>query len=107
VAFPIKGTEFYERVENQVVQNDNWSSRNQNKLLFKGKYPRLYYWFAARWLVKEVNIDRMWRMKQRPYARILIESAKVAVARTGVALVDAASLHRSHPKKLASSARHA
>ena len=107
VAFPIKGTEFYERVENRLIKDDNWSSRNQNKLLFKGKFPRLYYWFAARWLVKEVNIARMWRMKKRPYARILVESAKVAVARTGVALVDAASFYRSHPKKLASSPRHA
>jgi radical SAM superfamily enzyme YgiQ (UPF0313 family) len=107
VAFPIKGTEFYQRVENRLVKDDNWSSRNQNKLLFKGKFPRLYYWFAARWLVKEVNIDRMWRMKKRPYGRILIEFAKVTVARTGVALVDAASFYRSHPKKLASSPRHA
>ncbi len=107
VAFPIKGTEFYERVESRLIENDNWSSRNQNKLLFKGKFPRLYYWFAARWLVKEVNIDRMWRMKKRPYPRIFIECAKVAVARIGVAVVDAASFYRSHPKKLAGSPRHA
>jgi len=107
VAFPIKGTEFYERVESRLIKDENWSSRNQNKLLFKGKFPRLYYWFAARWLVKEVNIDRMWRMKKRPYARILAEYAKVAVARTGIALVDAASFYRSHPKKVASSPRHA
>lgn len=107
VAFPIKGTEFYERVENRLTSDDNWSSRNQNKLLFKGRYPRLYYWFAARWLVKEVNVDRMWRMKKRPYLRILAETAKVLVARAGVAAVDVASSYRSHPKKLTSSARHA
>src|SRR5437773_6541880 len=81
VAFPIKGTEFYERVENRIIPNENWSSRNQNKLLFKGKYPRLYYWFAARWLVKEVNVDKMWRMPKRPYMRIVVESAKAVVAR--------------------------
>jgi radical SAM superfamily enzyme YgiQ (UPF0313 family) len=107
VAFPIKGTEFYERVENRLTPDDTWSSRNQNKLLFNGKYPRLYYWFAARWLVKEVNVDRMWRMKKRPYAKILMESAKVAVARSGVAVVDVASFYRSHPKRLASAGRHA
>src|SRR5207247_7706551 len=107
VAFPIKGTEFYERVESRVIPNENWTSRNQNKLLFKGKYPRLYYWFAARWLVKEVNIDRMWRMKKRPYARIMIETAKAAVARLGVAAVDAASFYRTQPKKLSPSQRHA
>jgi radical SAM superfamily enzyme YgiQ (UPF0313 family) len=107
VAFPIKGTEFYERVESRIIPNENWSSRNQNKLLFKGKYPRLYYWFAARWLVKEVNIDRMRRMPNPPYRKIAVEMAKVAVARLGVALVDAASFHRLHPRKLAPSDRHA
>src|SRR5436190_483555 len=107
VAFPIKGTSFYERVQDRLIPDDNWSSRNQNKLLFKGKYPRLYYWFAARWLVKEVNVDRMWRMEKRPYPKIAIESAKAAVARLGVAMVDAASFHRTQPKKLAGSARHA
>ena len=95
VAFPIKGTEFYKRVENRIMPDENWSSRNQNKLLFKGKYPRLYYWFAARWLVKEVNVDKMWRMKNPPYTRIAIESAKAAVARMGVAAVDVASFYRS------------
>ena len=107
VAFPIKGTEFYERVANRVIPNENWSSRNQNKLLFKGKYPRLYYWFAARWLVKEVNVDKMWRMPNRPYMKIAVESAKLIVARLGVALVDAASFRRTHPKKLAPSQHHA
>jgi anaerobic magnesium-protoporphyrin IX monomethyl ester cyclase len=96
VAFPIKGTEFYKRVEQRLIPDENWSSRNQNKLMFKGKYPRLYYWFAARWLVKEVNVDRMWRMSKRPYARIAMESAKASVARLGVAAVDAASFYRSH-----------
>ncbi|HEY2383249.1 MAG TPA: radical SAM protein [Terriglobia bacterium] len=96
VAFPIKGTQFYQRVEKRLMPDENWSSRNQNKLLFKGKYPRLYYWFAARWLVKEVNVDKMWRMNKRPYGRIALESAKASVARLGVAAVDAASFYRSH-----------
>jgi radical SAM superfamily enzyme YgiQ (UPF0313 family) len=96
VAFPLKGTEFYHRVENRIIPDENWSSRNQNKLLFKGKYPRLYYWFAVRWLVKEVDVAKMWRMKTRPYPRILVESAKAAVARAGVAAVGAASFYRSH-----------
>jgi radical SAM superfamily enzyme YgiQ (UPF0313 family) len=100
VAFPIKGTEFYARVEDRLVPDQNWSSRNQNKLLFKGKYPRLYYWFAARWLVKEVAVARMWREPNRPYARILIEALKVGVARTGVWLVDVASFHRRQPDRL-------
>ena len=100
VAFPMKGTEFYKRVEDRVIPNENWSSRNQNKLLFKTKYPRLYYWFAVRWLVKEVNVAKMWRSKNRPYGRIAKEAIKIAVARTGVAAMDAASFRRTQPKPL-------
>jgi len=100
VAFPMKGTEFYQRVENRIIPNDNWSSRNQNKLLFKGRFPRLYYWFAVRWLVKEVNVDKMWRQKKRPYRKIATEALKIAVARAGVYAMDLASFYRTQPKRL-------
>jgi radical SAM superfamily enzyme YgiQ (UPF0313 family) len=100
VAFPMKGTEFYKRVSERIIPNQNWSSRNQNKLLFKARYPRLYYWFAVRWLVKEVNVAKMWRQKKRPYRRIAIEALKIAVARGGVAAMDAASFYRTQPKRL-------
>ena len=96
----MKGTAFYERVQDRIIPNENWSSRNQNKLLFKTKYPRLYYWFAVRWLVKEVHVAKMWREEKRPYGRIAREAIKVAVARAGVAAVDAASFYRSQPKPL-------
>ncbi len=99
VAFPMKGTEFYKRVSDRIVPNENWSSRNQNKLLFKARYPRLYYWFAVRWLVKEVNVDKMWRQKNRPYRRIAIEAVKIAVARAGVFAMDMVSLFRSQPRR--------
>jgi hypothetical protein len=69
-------------------------------LLFKAKYSRLYYWFAARWLVKEVHVDKMWRQNPRPYRRIALEAVKCAVARAGVSLMDLAALHRTQPKRL-------
>jgi radical SAM superfamily enzyme YgiQ (UPF0313 family) len=100
VAFPMKGTQFYERVQQRIIPDENWSSRNQNKLLFKGKYPRLYYWFAVRWLVKEVNLAKMWNAKKRPYGKIVREALKMAVARAGVAIMDAGSMHRTQPKPL-------
>ena len=84
----------------RVIADENWSSRNQNKLLFKGKYPRLYYWFAIRWLVKEVAVAKMWRQKNRPYKTLFIEGVKAVVARAGVWLVDRASFYRSQPDRL-------
>src|SRR6185436_2361490 len=93
VAFPMKGTEFYTRVSERIIPNENWSSRNQNKLLFKARYPRLYYWFAVRWLVKEVHLDKMWRQQPRPYRKIALEALKCAVARAGVSVMDFAAVH--------------
>lgn len=106
VAFPMRGTEFYKRVSDRIIPNENWSSRNQNKLLFKARYPRLYYWFAARWLVKEVYLDKMWRQPKRPYRKIVTEALKIAVARTGVAAMDLASFYRTQPKRLQQGAAH-
>ena len=100
VAFPIKGTEFYERVEDRIIVGENWSSRNENKLLFKGRYPKLYYWFAARWLVKEVSVARMRREEKPPYGKIIVEGLKGVVARLGVGLVDLASFFRTQPERL-------
>ena len=94
VAFPMKGTEFYKRVGDRIIPNENWSSRNQNKLLFKARYPHLYYWFAVRWLVKEVNVDKMWRQAKRPYKKIVSEALKIAIARAGVFAMDLASVGR-------------
>ena len=68
--------------------------------MFKAKYSRLYYWFAARWLVKEVNLSKMWRSPRRPYKRIAKEAIKVAVARAGVFAMDVASFRRTQPARL-------
>ena len=100
VAFPMKGTEFYARVEDRIIPNENWSSRNQNKLLFQAKYSRLYYWFAVRWLVKEVNVAKMWRAPRRPYRQIIQEAAKIAVARAGVFAMDLAAFRRTQPARI-------
>jgi radical SAM superfamily enzyme YgiQ (UPF0313 family) len=100
VAFPMKGTPFYERVEERIIPDENWSSRNQNKLLFHAKYSRLYYWFAVRWMVKEVNVAKMWRSPKRPYRQIMQEAVKIAVARAGVFAMDLAAVHRTQPARI-------
>ncbi len=50
VAFPIKGTTFYDEVQHLLSDDYAWSRRNENRLSFRGRYPRLFYWFAVRLL---------------------------------------------------------
>ncbi|MFC1854227.1 B12-binding domain-containing radical SAM protein, partial [candidate division CSSED10-310 bacterium] len=48
VAYPIKGTPFYDLVKHKLSADYAWSKRNENRIAFRGRYPELFYWFAIR-----------------------------------------------------------
>jgi anaerobic magnesium-protoporphyrin IX monomethyl ester cyclase len=53
VAYPLKGTPFYETVKAQMApQQHQWSSTNENRLLFKARFPNQYYNLTIRMLQK-------------------------------------------------------
>ncbi len=55
VAYPLKGTPFYEKVKEQIMpQQHQWSSTNENRLLFKARYPNRYYNLTIRMLQKRM-----------------------------------------------------
>ena len=55
VAYPLKGTPFYEQVKAQIApQQHQWSSTNENRLLFKARYPNRYYSLTIRLLQKRM-----------------------------------------------------
>jgi radical SAM superfamily enzyme YgiQ (UPF0313 family) len=86
VAFPIKGTSFYEEVKDRVVEDQVWSQRNQNRLMFRGRYPALFYWFAIRLLNNEVPLfNRYLPGWRRPanLLRALSAGIKSVVCRAG------------------------
>ena len=62
VAFPIKGTPFYEDVKDVLMPDYAWSRRNENRSSFKGRYPSLFYWFGIR-LIN--NWAAFWRFGSR------------------------------------------
>ncbi len=63
VAFPIKGTQFYEDVRHMLAPDYAWSRRNENRLSFRGRYPVIFYWFAVRLLH---NWSSFWSCRSRP-----------------------------------------
>lgn len=86
VAFPIKGTAFYEEVKDRVVEDQVWSQRNQNRLMFRGRYPALFYWFAVRLVNNEVPLfNRYLPGWRRPanLARAFSTGLKTLVCRAG------------------------
>ena len=55
VAYPIKGTEFYQEVEATQLKSFDWKSGTDREREFKRTYNRIYYEFVVRRVVNEVN----------------------------------------------------
>ncbi len=59
VAYPIKGTRYYQAVESQVTTSLPWSGRTDRDLKVTGRYSSRFYSHATRWMVGEVNLNRL------------------------------------------------
>ncbi len=58
VAYPIKGTPFYQQVEDRILTDKAWDQRSDRDLTIAGRGSRRYYRFATRWMVSEVALHR-------------------------------------------------
>lgn len=89
VAYPLKGTPFYEQVQAQMSpQQHQWNSTNENRLLFQARYPNRFYNLTIRMQQKQIAI------RQRPqlHPGRLIDYAKINVFRVMRYQV----LHKNH-----------
>jgi radical SAM superfamily enzyme YgiQ (UPF0313 family) len=59
VAYPIKGTKYYQAVESEVVSHLDWETRTDRDFQVKGRYSKRFYDHATRWLVNEVNLHKL------------------------------------------------
>lgn len=58
VAYPIKGTPFYAKVEDRILTGKAWDERSDRDLTVAGRYSKRFYRFATRWMVSEVALNR-------------------------------------------------
>ena len=61
VAYPIKGTPYYERQANSLVQLKPWRESSDRELLLRGRRNSEFYGFADRLLQNEVQLARLQR----------------------------------------------
>jgi len=54
VAYPIKNTPYYHKVEAQLELGKDWVSATDRDYVIKGRHSRSYYRFADAWLRNEV-----------------------------------------------------
>jgi len=61
VAYPIKGTPYYERVSNSLVQLKPWAETSDREITLRDRRPARFYEFADRLLRDEVQLVRLQR----------------------------------------------
>jgi anaerobic magnesium-protoporphyrin IX monomethyl ester cyclase len=61
VAYPIKGTPYYQRVADSLVQLKPWSETSDRELTLRNHRPARFYEFADRLLRDEVQLARLQR----------------------------------------------
>ncbi|MCO6449738.1 MAG: B12-binding domain-containing radical SAM protein [Caldilineales bacterium] len=59
VAYPIKGTKYYEAVSDRVYAGKGWQERTDRDLGVSGRYSSQFYDHATRWMVNEVNLHKV------------------------------------------------
>jgi radical SAM superfamily enzyme YgiQ (UPF0313 family) len=59
VAYPIKGTKFYQAIEDRVAAHLDWQARTDRDLTINGRYSKRFYDHATRWMVNEVNLSKL------------------------------------------------
>ncbi|MDW8268186.1 MAG: radical SAM protein, partial [Anaerolineae bacterium] len=65
VAYPIKGTPYYEAVADRILAYADWEQRTDRDLGVAGRYSRRFYDHATRWMVNEVQFHKLRRTGQR------------------------------------------
>jgi hypothetical protein len=70
VAYPIKGTRFYHKVEDRLAAHLDWAARTDRDLGVNGRYSKRFYDHATRWLVNEVNFHKLRQSGSRDVLRL-------------------------------------
>jgi radical SAM superfamily enzyme YgiQ (UPF0313 family) len=84
VAYPIKGTKFYSKVEADVLTDRNWTDRSDRDLTVAGRHSRRFYRYATRWMVSEVALNRARINGGVPLRRRLKLAISAKVGRIGM-----------------------
>jgi radical SAM superfamily enzyme YgiQ (UPF0313 family) len=86
VAYPIKGTPYYDRIADRIVQLKPWSQSSDRELLIKGRHSRKFYEFADRLLRDEVALSRLQHEPQTDSRSVAELQFRIQTARAGMTL---------------------
>ena len=87
IAYPIKGTAFYQEIESRLeIPQTDWSEWNDRMIDFTGRYSKKYYWYANRRIVNEAKWSRLMNNEQKDWFSIGLSFSKAKLAQIGMKL---------------------
>jgi radical SAM superfamily enzyme YgiQ (UPF0313 family) len=84
IAYPIKGTEFYQEIEAKQIKSFNWQTDTDRDRDFKRNYSRNYYNYAVRRVVNEVNYHKQKQTSGKFAAKVIGFKSKSLLAKAGM-----------------------
>jgi anaerobic magnesium-protoporphyrin IX monomethyl ester cyclase len=86
VAYPIKGTPYYNNLGDRVIRPGPWAQHSDRDLSVAGRHSRRFYSFATRWMVGEVRLHELGHEQHKNVLRLAKAFACAEVGRLGMAL---------------------
>jgi len=87
LAYPIKGTDFYQEIETDLINSFNWNLNTDRERVFKRTYSRKYYGFAIRRVVNEVSFHKTISNGRQLTFKNINYKARSFAAKTGMLLL--------------------
>ncbi|GAB4121403.1 MAG: radical SAM protein [Roseiflexaceae bacterium] len=86
VAYPIKGTPYYQQVADRVIPLKSWEEGSDRDTTIAGRYSRRFYTYATRWMVNEVGWRRQLSLPKPNYLRVAKQAVSAKIGRVGMLL---------------------
>lgn len=86
VAYPIKGTPYYDDVADRITSDLSWKQRTDRDLSVSGRHSSRFYDHATRWMVNEVNLHKARRDGSANPLRLAKMAFNVGRGRLGMRL---------------------
>jgi radical SAM superfamily enzyme YgiQ (UPF0313 family) len=88
VAYPIKGTPYYEQVAERIIPLKTWDDGSDRDATVAGRHSRRFYQHATRWMVNEVAWRRQSQQTPSSYSRIARHYLSAKIGRVGMWLTE-------------------
>ncbi len=84
LAYPIKGTPYYDEVKDRIISLRPWEQGSDRDLTVRGRHSRQFYRYANRWLVGKVGCQRLHSTRPRKVLEMARFLTQATIGRLGM-----------------------